>query len=804
MTLKNSSHKQFRGLLLQSLKISVWIPLLIFVERIVHTFGHSGEGLAIYKIGFFWDSYLDGEWILSTPTLTVPLAILTAVILFNFAWSKKQTNVLFSFGLTKTQIFGAKMLAGILPLVLLMTLAAGFEVFASLAVGYKLSARYLLGAAFIFINAITPYIVTFCISATVIANTTNVIEGGVFTLLTMSAPTIIRNFGGLLFTAYTLGASEEDIGNLLYGSLYENDWNFTAPFFNSFSVWFDDYYNYGEALPYFNTKSGEFITLADWSGAISAVIYSVIAVAVGFALFKRKKNENAASFGRNAGFTEFGAVIAGIFLVSVLTMKIPYGEGTLVDFLPTIPLFFFGYFAFKFVFSSKRLRAMKKSLRRIPAYTAGLFAFLFCIYCGGFGYASYVPDAEDVQWVSISSPFFKGLDDRLSGDATFGFKEMNTRDEFDDRATDYYFVNLLSMSYYPEYEYFELYTNSTATFYNTEAIKKVTEVHKAFAEDGHVSASDKDAQGTSVIITYRLKNGSFVTRNYFRTTEETMQKFLLLNDTQEIGNEIDLYFGDYDYDDDFGEENDYIVEYDYDEGYTNDYDIIESFDKSSNLHTCFGYLFPKDMSKGYNLGHIDEELFNALKEDLRAQSAQEHYHHSAEDELGIITCMADSEFPFYTGTSEMLSEKYDEEYRTTSWNLNTKTTKSFVITRDMTNTVNYLEKNGLLKHLANDRTVEDISYVRLATLGELYGKNKMHLNMPLFYGAFKYDALNGSGEPQNEHFNKADPERITDKTEIQALLDEAVIFGYCANDSRIMEIVYNDGVVATMMVRADS
>ena len=152
MTLKNSSHKQFWGLFLQSLKVSVWIPLLIFAERIIHTFGHSGEAFSIYKIGFFWDSYLDGDWLLSTPTLTVPLAILTAVILFNFAWSKKQTNVLFSFGLTKTQIFGAKMLAGILPLVLLMTLAAGFEVFASLAVGYKLSARYLLGAAFIFIN----------------------------------------------------------------------------------------------------------------------------------------------------------------------------------------------------------------------------------------------------------------------------------------------------------------------------------------------------------------------------------------------------------------------------------------------------------------------------------------------------------------------------------------------------------------------------------------------------------------------------------------------------------------------------
>ncbi len=801
MTLKNSSHKLFWGLFFQSLKLTVWIPLLFFAERIIHTFGHSGEGLTIYKIGFFWDSYLDTDWFFSTPLFTVPAAILTAVILFSFAWSKKQTNVLFSFGMTRTEIFGAKMLAGILPIVILMPLAAGFEIFANLAVGYTLSARYLLGAIFILINSITPYIVTFCISATVIANTTNVIEGGVFTFITMAAPSVIRNFAGLLFTSYTLGASEADIGELLYSSPSERDWNWTTPFFNSFSVKFDDYYGYGEVLTYFNNKSGETITLADWSGAISAVIYSVIAVAIGLVLFKRKKNENAATFGKNKGFTEFGAVIAGIFIVSILTMKISYGEGTLVEFLPTIPMFFFGYFAFKLVFSHKRLRAMKKSLKRIPAYTAALFAFLFCIYCGGFGYASYVPKAEDVQWVSISSPFFKGLDDRLSGKAAFGFKEMNTRNEFDERENNYYFINLISLLYYPDDSYYDMYTNSTATFYETDEIAKVTDVHKAFVKDSHISSSGKDTQGTSVIITYRLKNGAFVTRNYFRTTEETMQKFLLLNDTQAIDNEIDLYFGDYEYKYEFNSED--FAGIDIDE-YEAQYGVIDPLDKSSNLHTCFGYLFPKDMSKGYNLGHIDEELFNALREDLKAQSAQEHYHHSAEDEIGIITYMADSEFPFYTGKSEMLSDKYNEAYRTTSWNINTKTTKSFVITKDMANTVNYLEKYGLMKHLQNDRTVEDISYIRLATLGELYGKNKMHFNMPLFYGAFQYNALNGFNEPQNKSFNNADPEKITDKSEIQALLDEAVLFGYCSNDSKIVEITYNDGVVASVMIPANA
>jgi hypothetical protein len=42
---------------------------------------------------------------------------------------------------------------------------------------------------------------------------------------------------------------------------------------------------------------------------------------------------------------------------------------------------------------------------------------------------------------------------------------------------------------------------------------------------------------------------------------------------------------------------------------------------------------------------------------------------------------------------------------------------------------------------------------------------------------------------------------IEDKTEIQKLLDNAVLYGFCTNKNQIMEITYDDGGTATVMIQ---
>lgn len=794
MTLRSSFRKPFWGLFFQSLKLSVWFPLLAFAGRIIPTFFRPPAVYDESIIGYFWDEYLAPENLISFPIFSPIFAIITAVLLFSFAWSKKKTNVLFSLGMTRTQIYSAKLLAGILPLIVLMGIAAGFEIVMCLISGYTLSIRYLIGAAFIFLNAISPYILCFCVSSMVIANTSNVIEGGAFTFITMAAPSVLRQFLAKLFCAYTLGASEIDIEkflDVLNTNRVQQSWNWTVPFIHDFSVTFDNYYNYGEAVSYFRIGSLEEITVYDWSGFIMSVIYTAIAVAVGLYLFRKKKNENAATFGRSRSFNEFCAVVAGFFIAATLNQKVSLGEGKFTEFLPLIPFFFLGYFVFKQIFGYKRLRELKRSLKRVPIYTAGLFACFLCCYLGFFGYSSYVPKADDVMSVSVSTPFYKNLDDRLADDSRTGLKPMNTRDKFDERETNINLNGYLGTYYFFDEEYYDMNDNYTATFYDPDEIALVTDVHKSFAKDGHISGSDDNAQGTSVVITYRLKNNTLVVRSYYRTTVETAQKLLKLNDTKAVNNEVDIYFGLYD------SEYEYLndIYKDNSEVYNGDFR-----DKSFRLYATSGYLFPKDMSAGFKFGYNDEELFNALREDIKAQSAQEHYHHSAEDELGVLTFMDDSDFILYSGVSEKLSEKLGGDYITASWNINSPTAKSFVITKDMVNTLNYFEKRDLMKYFENVRTVEDIRHVKTATLGELYGEKNKHLNMPLFYGAFKYYVVDTENGFDNSYFSKTKAQQITDKAEIQALLDKSVLFGYCSNDSKIVKITYNDGIVATVMI----
>ena len=74
--------------------------------------------------------------------------------------------------------------------------------------------------------------------------------------------------------------------------------------------------------------------------------------------------------------------------------------------------------------------------------------------------------------------------------------------------------------------------------------------------------------------------------------------------------------------------------------------------------------------------------------------------------------------------------------QTTSWNINSKDIKAIVLTKDMKNTIAYLEKHDLMKHFEPKRDASNIRSVKVATLGELYGEKNKSNNIPLFYGAY--------------------------------------------------------------------
>ncbi len=787
MTLMNFSRKTFSGLFFQSLKFTIWFPLFIFITRIIHTFSHSANEYNPNDIGFFWYLNDPTDIIMELGQMIfIPIGMITALMLFNFTWSKKKTNVVFSLGLSRTEIFLAKFLAGIVPFVAVILLSAGLEIFACAAVGFKLTVRYLIAAVFITSSTMAPFILSFCLSAAVISSTNNVIEGGIFAALILSIPKSISTLLLKLFSNYTLGASNPY-------TLGYTEWNWTSPWFNNSDIIING--GFGEAETYLSKSSTDILTLNDWSGVIMSVIYSAIAITLALIFFNRRKNENAGTFGKSTILSELCAIIAGIIVFNYINSNYFYGTGNVSDFIISLLIFTVVYFVFRVIFVFKSKKEIIKSLFRLPTYLSGFIGVFMIFYNGCFGYSAYIPPVSDIGFVTVQMPFYMNTDDKLSDHSEQGLKRQNIRNDILGENFENYV--LYEQLFASPYEYFDdddghqlstpfRYEEKVGTFVYKDDIEKIIEFHKTLIADGHMSPSSEDTQGTCISITYHMNDKTQVQRLYSQIHEDTMLKLLRINDLMSLDCEFINYFGSYEY------MHDYYSLYDSTKYYT----IDKKDDKSPFIYVMDCYLMPTDMSAKYNAGCADADLIDALVKDMQNQSADSHYLHSAEDELGIITLDLDFNNSDNSEYSDFVPE---DDTELPSWNLNGCSTKSFVITKDMVNTVRYLESKDLMKHFGSSRTAEDISHVKLATMGELYGENKKHLNIPLFYGAKVTDFDLIEAKNRNGYFSDI-REKIEDKTEIRNLMDKAVVFGYCSNSSKIMEITYNDGVVVTMMI----
>lgn len=790
MTLRSFSRKPFSGLFFQSLKFTVWFPLLVLIERILHSFGHSANDFNSKDIGFFWDLNDYADAILDLGQLIfIPIGMITALVLFNFTWSKKKTNVVFSLGLSRTEIFLAKLLAGIIPFVAVMLLSAGLEIFACAGVGFKLTVRYLVAAAFITLSTMAPFILSFCLSAAVISSTNNPIEGGIFTALILWTPKTISTLLLKLFSNYTLGASEPYIADY-------SEWNWISPWFNNSDIVIHDGFG-GETETYLSKFSTDTLSLIDWSGVIMSAVYSVIAITLALIFFNRRKNENAGAFGKSTILSELCAIIAGIIVFNYIGNNYFYGMGNVSDFIINLLIFTVVYFVFRAIFVFKSRKEIINSVLRLPTYLCGFIGVFMIFYNGCFGYSAYIPPVSDIGFVTVQMPFYMNTDDRLSDYSEQGLKRQNIRNDILGEDFDNYV--LYEQLFTSPYGYFDeddghqlstpfQYEEKVGTFVHKDDIEKIIKFHKTLIADGHMSPSSADTQGTCISITYHLNNQTKVQRLYSQIHEDTMLELLRINDLTSLDYEFINYFGSYEY------MHNYYSLYDSTKYYT----IDKKDDKSPFIYVMDCYLMPTDMSAKYNTGIADADLVDALVKDMQNQSADSHYLHSAEDEIGIITFDLD----FNNSADIQHSDSNPEgDNELPSWNLNGCSTKSFVITKDMVNTVRYLENNHLMKHFKSNHTAENISHVKLATMGELYGENKKHLNIPIFYGAKVTDRELIEAKNRNGYFSDI-RKKIEDKTEIQNLMDKAVVFGYCSNSSQIMEITYNDGVVATMMIPA--
>lgn len=812
MTLKSSSPKQFLAMFRQSMKQTIVLPVLAFICLVFfsllefsNTFYYSNSERYL----FFWDELRLGFGFSEIADLCfIAAGLINAMLVFNFTWSKKHCNVIFSLGMSRRDIYFAKLLGGLVPMISAIIVAASIETLSCIISGLTPDSRFFAMAALTVLQYIAVYTLAFVLSSAVISNTGNVVESLIFIIILAFIGTVAEMFIEYSFWDFTHGASSSN----LIPSVTDAKFNWSNPFYVFYGYYDSSFMEY-----YF--QSDYKLTLNHWSGTICALSYSVVTALLGYLGFRRRRNEISGTWGRAKALNEIVAAVLGFYAATACTFGIPgtsHGNGGFHTYIIAVITFLVTYIITKLVFGYKRKKEIKLALKVFPAYATG-FAAIFLVFSSGlFGYSSYIPEKSEIASVTVTTPHLIFMDDTLSGASSFALYQQNIRET--------YVASVDDLLFYSGYHYEDA---MGIIFRSDEDIEKAIKLHKKLIDDGKIKNNAADAVGTSLAISYTLKDGSTVKRYYTESTENAIIQLLYLNDTQPVKDTLQDYanidldlerfrevnsdgYPDeyYEYETEFyNDDNDYITRNDFlDISHT--YGLY-NFNKANYLAVSQCYLFPKDMSGAHNIGLADKELYQAILTDIRNTTADQYFHHSAADEIGVISF----------GLSESVNVYYDDgtcqpngysngDLCTTSWNINSYDIKAVVLTKDMKNTIRYLEENDLMKYFEPHRSVEDIKHVKLATMSELYGENKKSSNYPVFYSAY------WTGEYMNIYMRDLGKYieypfgrisyKITDKDKIQSLLDDSVVHGFCSNESKIMEITYNDGSVSTVMIPAGS
>lgn len=810
-----------------SCKKTCFIPIISFVFLFLSTLSNyieinytfastTKESMLKNTFGFFWTTVANLDFVVII--LLVLFGGIAGLSLFSFAQSKKHCNVIFSLGMSRKKIFLSKYLGGLLPFCFAVITAAFFELVAVFSSGFAPTAALIKIAVYFVLYFVGIYAFFFTVTAAAFAFSGNVVEGlifaGIISLIPMTAGFLFGLFRGL----YTLGG----IG------IYEGSWNFFSPytdflaFKDSSSFLVGEYGNAAEDMIYysgsyemyfgFKQNGSPFynLTIYDYSGAIMCLIYAAAIFAIAYLAFSKRKNEISGSFGRAKGLNEICAVCVGAFVVDFGVYVVAEGmygmeRGSFLTFLISAGLFIVTYFIFKMVFGHRRKMILKSMLKRIPAYIAALAIFTTIFSTGLFGYASKIPDAENVQSIefgaTVTNPYSTVYyDNSLKRDPTYGYSSMTAYSGFNSTGGLVAFFNGKGSQniYYPKF-----------SVEDESSIRRLIEIHRSFVQKGHIKATASDTCAMNFQITYTLKNGKTVKRYYSATTEENAKRIFGLSDLAVVKNGLDDYF---------------------DSGAFSNYEL-DQLSEEENPNNYF-FLFSKYLKENQSGGFVTDELKKAVLADLENQTSENIFFHKPEDELGVIvfgTEVSPEDAGWYLNdygeyvdsqTGKVISSSDREaELALAKTAFASKdrtigiigyTMKAVVLTKSMTNTVKYLTDNGYMKCLESKITASDVKSIRLCTKAESVNKNNIDM-LPIFAGGYSSaeDVKNMDKEAKENSkwfahdIKKNVPNEITNKSTIQKVLDNCFLYGFCGNDYRIAEITFNDGSIATYCITGE-
>lgn len=347
-------------------------------------------------ISYFGGITSEGEYSDTAPLsiLMVLCGMAVALSLFSFAFKKNSVNVYFSAGITRTRLFLNRIAAGaielfavaLIPYLIVFLMNVGMFGFHSHQL--KLFVYYTL---LMFIRGMSG----FAIGALAAAVSGSVIE----MMFASGSASIIALVFAYMFS---------EIKSLFLPGYVGSDYGFEDTML--LSPWTGLLDNSGvnrlitgKKVPkeLLLTWKDNFLPIAFWA------IAAVIIFAVGLVLFKKRKNENTASFGKFSIASALnGATVLLVSLVALTEVfNSLYRENKIKSVaLCVILITVISFIAF-FVAELIIRRNFKAVLRILPVYggiALVMFAALLVIGTGYFGTYNKLPEAKDIEYISMS------------------------------------------------------------------------------------------------------------------------------------------------------------------------------------------------------------------------------------------------------------------------------------------------------------------------------------------------------------------------------------------------------------------
>lgn len=609
------------------------------------------DSVSVFNINYTHDQlkyqfYAPGLGLAVNMACVVYGAVL-AVVLFRFLFVKRATTAFFSVGLSRTALFLSRYAAG----ALCVAVGVGVPFAATFALNCAALGMY-EGMAQEFLYVLCGYLMvalaSFSIAGIAVACAGTLFETCAFSTALLASVTIVLWGAGVLADHLLVGNAA---GATLYGQsevvapsyLDQFSWLNPILFFNEAGA---DHQSFTAVDPVYFPELGSWTLVAGWLVAFAALS------AIGMALFCRRPGERAEMAGKAPVLSLFSVAIFGfaacavaVMLLGSVDMTVALAVGAALFVLVSLVL----------LFGPLRGRTSRKvTVGCVGGELAALAVAVGVIAGGGFGYAGYIPDADQVDSVEIS---YNGSPSYL----TQGFSGTSG-------GSSYYYTSYRS---YSEPSSVDIVRSLHGQLIDTARAPRATDY-----ADFQSSVVPYD-----VVIRYRMKDGGETVRYFDQATVGELSAMLSL-DNDEHTHEL---------------ENAVITGST--EGLSEDEKAALDDSPSYNAYRS-GYIYLADgaLNRIMQVKCTDEEraaLLDALARDLAGMDASERYQPDKPARAALMFTLSPELDVASFGYSFSNAVTY--------------------LTEDWTATVSWLEGKGLLDALGgelNPRIIEKLTFQR--------------------------------------------------------------------------------------------